>query len=69
MECNGTVEKTDREKVKNLVKPNTWTYIDEFRICKSCGKIYWKGSHHRRMEQMIRGLGDLRNEIDRVVGI
>jgi uncharacterized protein with PIN domain len=58
MECNGQLEKTDREAVKNKVRPKTLLYIEEYYRCQSCGKVYWKGSHHRRMEQMIGGLGD-----------
>jgi hypothetical protein len=26
----------------------------DFSICRSCGRIYWKGSHHTKMQQIIK---------------
>jgi hypothetical protein len=26
---------------------------DAFRRCLSCGRVYWAGSHHLRMERLI----------------
>jgi len=51
--CNGILEPIDKESVSDRLLPNTAQYYDEFRICPSCGKIYWKGSHYQRMKRLI----------------
>ena len=51
--CNGILEPIDKESISDRLLPNTWQYYDEFRICPSCGKIYWKGSHYQRMKRLI----------------
>jgi uncharacterized protein with PIN domain len=49
--CNGELEKTSQEEVaEKIPKKNKST---QFWICKSCGKVYWRGSHWRRIEKMI----------------
>uniref|UniRef100_A0A2R5L7H9 Putative exonuclease mut-7 n=1 Tax=Ornithodoros turicata TaxID=34597 RepID=A0A2R5L7H9_9ACAR len=30
------------------------SHVDTFFICVSCGKVYWEGSHHRRIKQQMR---------------
>jgi len=47
--CNGPLQKIDcKERA-------TWQ-------CESCGKLYWKGSHWKKMEKM---LGEIRDNIDK----
>ena len=53
LECNGMIESVELEYVKDHVKSNTLKNIREFYRCQSCGKIYWKGSHFKRMAQLI----------------
>jgi uncharacterized protein len=51
--CNGVLEPIDKERIADRLMPNTREYYDEFRICRTCGKIYWKGSHYQRMQRLI----------------
>ncbi len=30
---------------------------DEFYTCSDCHKLYWKGSHYRHMQELVRRLG------------
>lgn len=53
MDCNGMIESVDKESVRGHVQPNTFQYISEYYRCRSCGKIYWKGSHYERMAGML----------------
>ncbi len=53
LSCNGLLEPIDTEQIDDRLMPNTKEYYDEFRICLSCGKIYWKGSHYQRMQRLI----------------
>ncbi|MBC7225162.1 MAG: twitching motility protein PilT, partial [Anaerolineae bacterium] len=27
---------------------------EEFRRCAQCGRVYWKGSHYRRMHRLVQ---------------
>jgi uncharacterized protein len=51
--CNGLLEPVDKEAIADRLLPNTKQYYDEFRICQTCRKIYWKGSHYQRMQKLI----------------
>jgi uncharacterized protein with PIN domain len=35
----------------------TIRYFDEFKICGSCDKIYWHGSHTDRMTILLEQVG------------
>lgn len=44
-ECNGELVHMDKEKVKGEVPEYVYKTVDDFKVCKNCGKVYWKGSH------------------------
>ena len=59
--CNGILEPVDKELILDCLPPRTREYYREFQICQSCKKIFWKGSHVKRMEQLIaRVVGNLK---------
>lgn len=58
MHCNGLIEPVAKEHVAEHLLPRTRIYYDAFWRCADCGKIYWKGSHYLRMQQMIERLHD-----------
>ena len=51
--CNGLIEQIERADVREALKPEICEYYQEFYRCISCGRIYWKGTHFRQMEQLI----------------
>ncbi len=53
LECNGTIEQVNKEEVAGLLLPKTRKAFHEFFRCRSCKKIYWKGSHYERMMSRI----------------
>jgi uncharacterized protein with PIN domain len=53
LQCNGLLRAVPKEEVLHRLEPKTKQYYDEFHICDSCGKVYWKGSHYPRMSQFI----------------
>ena len=53
MKCNGIVESVDKQSIIDHVPHDTAEYYDEFQQCQSCNQIYWKGSHHQKMERLI----------------
>jgi uncharacterized protein len=44
-ECNGAIVDLLRADAVGLVPPYVWQTQREFRRCKQCGRVYWKGTH------------------------
>jgi uncharacterized protein with PIN domain len=53
LRCNGQLEPVAKSQILDRLEPLTKKYYDEFKICQSCGQIYWKGSHFQRMQKFI----------------
>jgi uncharacterized protein with PIN domain/sulfur carrier protein ThiS len=51
--CNGSTRAIDKKLIEDQLLPKTKKYYDEFYQCDSCRKIYWKGSHFQKMQDMI----------------
>ena len=51
--CNGELRAVDKAAVLERLEPATRRRYQEFRECGSCGRVYWRGSHMRRMESLI----------------
>jgi uncharacterized protein len=60
--CNGVLQPISKEAISHRLLPKTRQYYDEFRICRTCDRIYWKGSHYQRMQQLIRSVLARRSE-------
>jgi uncharacterized protein len=52
MACNGELDPIDKDRILDRLEPLTIRYYHRFRQCRSCGRIYWRGSHHQRMARM-----------------
>lgn len=67
MICNGTVRRVDKEKIKNRLLPKTAMIYHEFYRCTGCERIYWKGSHYRKMEAYIQKV--IKDQEERTVSV
>lgn len=56
MECNGEIQKIDKSQIRHLLKPDTAKYYHEFFQCQVCKRVYWKGSHFQKMQNLISDL-------------
>ena len=54
--CNSLLNKIDQEKIKSFVPPYIFEHHDQFRICRKCGKIYWKGTHFDHLSDELNRL-------------
>ena len=54
--CNGVLDDVDKSRVIDRLEPKTKRYFDRFRLCRDCGQIYWKGSHHEHARLLIDSL-------------
>ena len=53
MTCNGVLRPADREQVEDRLLPDTRAYYREFRECPDCRRVFWEGSHVRRMRAWV----------------
>ncbi len=51
--CNDLLETVRKEDVAKDLPPRVRAHHDAFRRCRSCGRVYWAGSHYLRMERLI----------------
>ena len=48
--CNHPLSPIAKENVRNLVPEYVYQQHDHFFKCNQCGKVYWRGTHVKRME-------------------
>lgn len=53
MECNGTVRPISRRDAAPHVPLQVFLVYRDFKRCESCGRVYWAGSHQRRLGAVI----------------
>ncbi len=59
MVCNGLIVAVPKDAVLEQLPPKTRLYFEEFYQCTNCLRVYWKGSHYERMQELIkRQLGE-----------
>ena len=51
--CNNLLAPIAKEKIIDRLPPKVAEHHDEFFICNSCDKIYWKGSHLDDMNKKV----------------
>lgn len=51
--CNGLLEAVPLARIHHELEPGTATHYHQFWSCTSCGKVYWQGSHYRRIRQLL----------------
>ncbi len=60
--CNGILKRVGREEVSGVPQGVLQRY-EEFYVCRSCGHVYWEGSHWDRLKEMDEAIKRLRNNL------
>jgi len=47
--CNEELIMVEKDEVRGRVPFFTFKHFDEYAECLRCGRVYWKGSHYKRM--------------------
>ncbi|MBI4406853.1 Mut7-C RNAse domain-containing protein [Candidatus Micrarchaeota archaeon] len=59
--CGGELKKIDKKKVKTEVWPYTYKTHEYFYKCTSCGKVFWRGSHWKRIKTTLSSINKITN--------
>jgi uncharacterized protein with PIN domain len=51
--CNEPVVEVEKSAVAERLEAETRAHFDAFRRCPRCDRVYWEGSHHRRLSRLI----------------
>ncbi|GAB3521188.1 Mut7-C RNAse domain-containing protein [Photobacterium alginatilyticum] len=54
--CNSELNPIDKFKLKGRVPDNTLQFFPKFFECQGCKKIYWKGTHYKRIVSWLNEL-------------
>ncbi|MDN4060900.1 Mut7-C RNAse domain-containing protein [Massilia sp. YIM B02769] len=49
LHCNLALRAVDKAFVLDALPPSVRELHDEFHTCDACRRVFWKGSHHKRM--------------------
>jgi len=53
LKCNDILAPVAKQSVVHRLEPLTKRYYHSFKRCTSCSSIYWRGSHHQRMRDLL----------------
>lgn len=53
VECNALLESVPKEEVESRVPEYTYHHHEEFKMCPSCNKVYWEGTHTEHIKEWI----------------
>ena len=53
LRCGDRLAAVSKADVLDRLEPLTRQHYDEFARCGECGHVYWKGSHHRRLAELV----------------
>ncbi|MFI6492824.1 Mut7-C RNAse domain-containing protein [Streptomyces sp. NPDC050564] len=51
--CNGLLKEATKDQVADQLEGGTRRSYDVFARCEECGRAYWKGAHHDRLETIV----------------
>ncbi len=51
--CNGALVPVPKPDVEPLLMPGTRRSYQEFSRCGTCGRVYWRGAHSRRLAAIV----------------
>ncbi|MFJ7629682.1 Mut7-C RNAse domain-containing protein [Streptomyces sp. NPDC097595] len=51
--CNGPLTAADKDTVGPHLEHGTRRTYDVFAQCAECGRVYWRGAHHARLEAIV----------------
>ncbi len=51
--CNGPLSPAAKAAVDPMLRPGTRRTYQSFSRCQTCGQVYWRGAHSKRLQEII----------------
>lgn len=62
IECNSLLQKVDKKIIFARIPEAVRNWCNEYYICLSCNRIYWKGSHYKHMNSYIEEIFKIKDK-------
>jgi len=56
MACGGRLRRIPKESARPEVPPRTFDWCDTYFRCERCAKVFWRGTHWRKIEARLNTL-------------
>jgi uncharacterized protein with PIN domain len=56
MTCGGKLVRAEKEPLRARIPPRTYVWIDEYFLCSHCDKLFWHGTHWRKIVVILESL-------------
>jgi uncharacterized protein with PIN domain len=56
MTCGGELAPADKETLGERIPPRTFRWLNEYFLCRGCGKVFWHGTHWLKIAQRLKAL-------------
>ena len=53
LHCNASLHSIDKARVAAVLPPAVRAHYEQFNFCDVCERVFWEGSHWRRMRSML----------------
>ena len=53
MSCGGELRHGSKEALRERIPPRTYRWLEEFFVCSRCDKLFWHGTHWRRIVETL----------------
>ncbi len=54
MHCGGELQPGDKQQLRDKIPPRTYRWLNEYFVCRSCGKLFWHGTHWEKIRNQLR---------------
>lgn len=54
--CNAPLHAIEKHRVAAMLPPTVRDHYERFSVCDLCHRVFWEGSHWRRMRSIVDGL-------------
>ncbi|MBS7643025.1 Mut7-C RNAse domain-containing protein [Candidatus Bathyarchaeota archaeon] len=51
--CNSSITPTSKDAIRGKIPKSTLRRYKEFWVCKGCGRYYWRGSHWKKIDEVL----------------
>lgn len=55
--CNTPLAPVSKKDIEDRLEPKTRAYFNDFKICRQCNQIFWRGSHFDEMCRRLQKAG------------
>jgi uncharacterized protein len=56
LSCNGMLRAVEKERIESRLPPRVRECYRRFSVCEGCERVFWEGTHWRRIRELVDSL-------------